>query len=131
MGSPLASLSATRGLRVKVEPSLSVAVYGRPCAAGDPADSAGAADDAAGAAVAGAPEGVAAPPHAATSMDAAPTIATARREPIRMVSPPQRTRVPRHPGAVSIVSSRRACQRYWKGLRVTGIGAYQGRLRPA
>ena len=33
MGSPLASLSATRGFRVKVEPSLRVPVYGRPEAA--------------------------------------------------------------------------------------------------
>src|SRR5215213_6457184 len=112
MGSPFASLSATRGLSVNVEPSLRVAVYGRPWAAGDPpeADSTGAAV----AAVLGAVVAGALPPHAATSSEAAETIVTAPREPIRMIAPPHRPGARGMPGGVSIVSSSSRCQRYWK-----------------
>src|SRR5215203_4911596 len=92
MGSPLASFSATRGWSVNVEPSLSFPVCGRPSAAGEaPPDSAGAAVAAALGAELGAELAAGVPLHAATSSEAAETIATAPREPIRMTSSSRRT----------------------------------------
>src|SRR4051794_7759664 len=95
MGSVFLSLSAARGLSGNVEPSLSVAVYGSPWAAAEPDADAAGADESAGATLAvdaaGAVVGAAPVPHAATSRDAAPAIAIAPRDPIRMVISSSRT----------------------------------------
>src|SRR6188508_3632866 len=90
MGSPLASLSATRGFRVKVEPSLRVPVSGRPEAAEGASEAA--MDAAADAAVLGAAADAAAlgaldapvELQAARSSVAPVKSATAPVDPIRM-----------------------------------------------
>ena len=85
MGSPLASLSATRGWSVKVEPSASVPVCGQPWAAAEPSvDGAAVAGAAvAGAAVAALDGALEAPDdeHALTINVAAVRSASAPRDP--------------------------------------------------
>src|SRR5689334_18900664 len=99
MGSPFASLSATRGFSVNVDPSFRVPVSGRPWAAGDPLAAADSAGAALGAAAEGALVAGAAPPQAATSNEAAAATVTAPREPIRIVCSSSRTPVPVTAGA--------------------------------